>query len=162
MSTKVSKLQYLGLFSSNFKYEDRSRNISIKKFRGEKPILIFWVLYLQNLLWLFIFLEGWNQARDPEQIFETWFFFFSPNSSILFQISIEVTFWLFNLENYALGLEQLFWAQVRKNSKSWRRIGFWKNLKCRIHTWPIFHSVLVFMCNFDWPNFHEFPISLRI
>ena len=45
-------------------------------------------------------------ARDPREIFETWVFSFSPKSSIFFQISIEVTFWLFNLENYALILEK--------------------------------------------------------
>ena len=57
-------------------------------------------------------------ARDPKEIFETWVFIFSPNSSIFFQISIKVTFWLFNLENYALGLKQLSCSQVRKLSKS--------------------------------------------
>ena len=42
------------------------------------------------------------------------FLFFSPNSSIFFRISIEVTFWLFNMEKYTLSLEQLFLSQVRK------------------------------------------------
>ena len=41
-------------------------------------------------------------------------FIFSPNSSIFFRILIEVTFLFFNIEKYALGLEQRSWAQVRK------------------------------------------------
>ena len=52
---------------------------------------------------------------------------FSPNSSIFFQILIEVTFWLSNIEKYTLDLKQLSWAKVRKNCKWWRRIGFRKN-----------------------------------
>jgi hypothetical protein len=38
-------------------------------------------------------------ARDPEEIFETWVFNFSPKSSIFSLISIEVTFWLFNIKH---------------------------------------------------------------
>ena len=65
----------------------------------------------------------------------------TPEKSIFFRILIEVTFWLFNLEEFALGLEQISWAQVIKNFKSWRRIGFRKNSKCRIHTSTNFHLV---------------------
>ena len=77
----------------------------------------------------------------PKNYFETWVFSFSPKSSIFFQISIEVTFWLVNLEKSPLGLEQLSWAQVGNFSRSWRRI------KCQIYTYPIFRSVLVSCVN---------------
>ena len=36
--TKINKLKYLGLCSSDLKSEDRSRNLSIKRIHGEKPI----------------------------------------------------------------------------------------------------------------------------
>ena len=57
-------------------------------------------------------------ARDLGEIFETWVFSFSPKSFVFFRISIEVTFWFINIENYALGLEQLSLVQVEKISKS--------------------------------------------
>ena len=62
------------------------------------------------------------------------FYSFSPKSSILSRISMKVTFWLVNIENSALGLEHPSWSQIEKFSESWRRIGFWNNSKCRIHT----------------------------
>ena len=50
-------------------------------------------------------------ARDLGDIFETWVFIFSTKYTIFFQISIKVTFWLINIEKYALSLKQLSSAQ---------------------------------------------------
>ena len=41
LSTKISKLQYLSFYSSDFKSKDRSRKHSINKIHGEKTILYF-------------------------------------------------------------------------------------------------------------------------
>ena len=134
MLTKTFKSQYLGFYSSDLKAEDSVRNISPKRIHGEKPIFIFWVFHLQKSLWIFNFPLGYFLALDPGEIFESWVFSFSPKSFMFSRISIEVTFWFINLEKPTPFLGYPSWAQVENISKAWRRIGFWKNSKCWIHT----------------------------
>ena len=100
----IFKFKYLGFYSSDWKTKDSSGKIEIERRHGEKPIFIFWVFHLQKSLWLFTSPSGQFLARDPREIFETWVFIFSPQSTILSRIPLQVTYWWLNLAKPELGL----------------------------------------------------------
>ena len=76
LSPEIFKSHYLGFYSSDFKTEDSSENLSIKRIHGEKPILIFWVFHLRKSLWLFNFLEGLKSGPWPRRNFWNMGFYF--------------------------------------------------------------------------------------
>jgi hypothetical protein len=167
MSTKIYKLQYLSLCSAYFKYEDRSKILSINWIYGEKPILRFCVFPLRKSKWLFIFPEAWIEEGNLGENFETWVFIFSLNLSIFHPTLIEMQFWVFNLENSTLGLKQLFWVQVWKKPSHEKKNWFSKkfevsnpylanfslNLSFHVYFWLIqFSWVSCFTHHIESPN----------
>ena len=76
LSTKINKFYYLGFCSSDLKSNEISEKISIRRIHGENPIFIFWVLYLYNSLWLFIFPRARLRPVTPEKFMKHGFSFF--------------------------------------------------------------------------------------
>ena len=114
LSTKINKLYYLSFCSFDLKSEDMIWKYNDQENSRWKTQFNIFCLTPSKLVVTLCPPWGIYWCPWPQRNVSNMGFHFSQNSSIFFQISINVIFWLFKLEKYALELKYMFWVQMRK------------------------------------------------